>query len=138
MGAGIAMRPPPVPNPAAVVLALLKRAHQVRERSCRPFWFSSVAVGGTLLAAAALGVPTDVLASPWFTRMTPVRALDYAFWATNSVRLGSLFATFAGVTAHIDGPNPSPARRAPSRIASTTADAGRRPKDDARFIPDRA
>ena len=46
------------------------------------------------LAAIAIGVPTDVLPNPWFTRMTPVSTLDTVFWIATSVAVGALAATF--------------------------------------------
>jgi hypothetical protein len=45
------------------------------------------------LAALALGIPTDVLPNPWFTRMTPVRTLDLVLWPLTSIALGALLAT---------------------------------------------
>lgn len=49
----------------------------------------------TLLVGALVGIPTDVLPNPWFTRMTPVRTLDLILWPITSVVLGALLATFA-------------------------------------------
>lgn len=46
------------------------------------------------LASVLIGVPTDVLPNPWFTRMTPIRTFDYVFWVTNSVLTGVLLATY--------------------------------------------
>lgn len=52
------------------------------------------AVVGIVLASVLIGVPTDVLPNPWFTRMTPIRVFDYLFWVTNSVLTGVLLATY--------------------------------------------
>ncbi len=49
----------------------------------------------TALAALLIGIPTDVLPNPWFTRMTPVRATDAILWPLTSVAVGALLATFA-------------------------------------------
>ena len=49
----------------------------------------------TAVAAAATGLPTDVLPNPLFTRMTPVRPLDLVVWPLLSVLLGALLATYA-------------------------------------------
>ena len=49
----------------------------------------------TSLVGIAVGIPTDVLPNPWFTRMTPVRTLDLILWPLTSVVLGALLATFA-------------------------------------------
>ena len=48
----------------------------------------------TALCGVAIGVPTDVLPNPWFTRMTPVRPLDLVLWPLTSIVLGALLATF--------------------------------------------
>ena len=48
----------------------------------------------TLLVGVAIGIPTDVLPNPWFTRMTPVRTLDLILWPLTSVVLGALLATY--------------------------------------------
>ena len=47
----------------------------------------------TTLCTVAIGVPTDVLPNPWFTRMTPVRPLDLVLWPLTSIVLGALLAT---------------------------------------------
>jgi hypothetical protein len=48
----------------------------------------------TAIAALAIGIPTDVLPNPWFTRMTPVRTLDVLLWPLTSLAVGALAATF--------------------------------------------
>ena len=48
----------------------------------------------TALCSLAIGIPTDVLPNPWFTRMTPVRPLDLILWPLTSIVLGALLATF--------------------------------------------
>ncbi|SEH16276.1 hypothetical protein [Thermoleophilum album] len=52
------------------------------------------AVPATVLAAAAIGIPTDVLPNPWFDRMTAVRTLDLVLWPILSAALGVLIATY--------------------------------------------
>lgn len=49
----------------------------------------------TALAALLIGIPTDVLPNPWFTRMTPVRVTDVILWPLTSIAVGALVATFA-------------------------------------------
>lgn len=49
----------------------------------------------TALSAVAIGIPTDVIPNPLFTRMTPVRALDIVLLPLLSVALGALMATYA-------------------------------------------
>ena len=53
-----------------------------------------VAVGGAVAALIFISIPTAVLASPLFARMTPVRTQDYVFWALTSILTGLLVATF--------------------------------------------
>ena len=48
----------------------------------------------TLLTALAVGIPTDVIPNPWFTRMTPVRTLDVVLLPLTSIVIGALLATF--------------------------------------------
>ncbi len=50
-------------------------------------------LGATTLVAA--GVPTDVVPTPWFTRMTPVRPQDYAVLALTVALAAALGATYA-------------------------------------------
>lgn len=52
------------------------------------------AVLGTTFVAVAIGVPTDVLPNPWFTRMTPATTSNYIFWVASSVLTGALLATY--------------------------------------------
>ncbi len=56
------------------------------------FWLASAGIAA--LVAILIGVPTDVLANPWFTRMTPVRPQDYVFWPATSILVGMLLATY--------------------------------------------
>lgn len=56
------------------------------------FWALSFVLAGGV--AVVIGVPTDVLPNPWFTRMTPVRGLDYVFWPATSVLVGMLLASY--------------------------------------------
>lgn len=56
------------------------------------FWATTAAA--TLVVALLVGIPTDVLPNRWFTRMTPVRPLDYVIWPATSVLVGMLFASY--------------------------------------------
>ena len=47
-----------------------------------------------MIVAVVTGVPTELIPNPWFTRMTPVRPLDVAFWVILSPLTGVLFATY--------------------------------------------
>lgn len=52
------------------------------------------ALAVSIAVALLIGVPTDVLPNPLFTRMTPVRPLDYVFWPATSVLVGMLLASY--------------------------------------------
>lgn len=58
----------------------------------RRFWVH--AAGASALTAFLIGLPTDVLPNPWFTRMTPVGPVDYVFWPLISLLTGALLATY--------------------------------------------
>ena len=58
----------------------------------RPIGFGLVAALVSLLSQA---IPTAVLPSPFFSRMTPVRLQDYVFLISTSLLIGLIFATFA-------------------------------------------
>lgn len=48
-----------------------------------------------VVIAIVIGVPTDVVANPWFTRMTPVVPLDYVFLVATSAITGAVIASAA-------------------------------------------
>ena len=62
----------------------------------------AVAVAVALLAALVIGVPTGVVPSPFYTRMTPVLWWNYPVWIASSVLEGLLVATYVRV-----GPRPT-------------------------------
>ena len=53
-----------------------------------------VAVAATIAVAIVVGVPTRIIPTPLFTRMTPVRWWDYPFWIVSSVLAGAIVATY--------------------------------------------
>lgn len=55
-----------------------------------------IAVGAILAVAVALviGIPTGIVETPWYTRMTPVLWWNYPVWAVSSVLTGALIATY--------------------------------------------
>lgn len=55
-------------------------------------WLVAAATG--LFAALVMGVPTGVLQTPFYTRMTPVRWWDYPVWAISAVLVGLTAATY--------------------------------------------
>ncbi len=50
---------------------------------------------GTAAGALVVGVPTDIIDTPLFTRMTPVRWWDYPLWLSTSALTGALLATYS-------------------------------------------
>lgn len=52
----------------------------------------SVAVGG--LTALAIGIPTGVIETDWYSRMTPVLWWNYPAWVMSSTMTGALAATY--------------------------------------------
>ena len=56
----------------------------------------AAAVGATL-AALVIGVPTGVVPTSFYTRMTPVTWWDYPVWAVSAVLIGLIVATYVPV-----------------------------------------
>lgn len=54
----------------------------------------AVAAAVAVLAALVIGVPTGVVASPFYTRMTPVLWWNYPVWLVSSLLEGLLVATY--------------------------------------------
>lgn len=57
----------------------------------RFFWSALACILGTALI---LGVPTDIVPNPWFSRMTPAETSNYVFWVGSSLLTGLLVATY--------------------------------------------
>ncbi|WP_342786790.1 hypothetical protein [Streptomyces qinzhouensis] len=74
-----------------------------------------VAAAAAVLAAVVIGVPTGVVPSSLYTRMTPVLWWNYPVWGAGSVLTGLLAATYA------TGPG-----RAPKGAGAAGADPARR------------
>lgn len=53
-------------------------------------------VAGTATVASALvvGIPTGIIATPWYVRMTPVLWWNYPVWAATAVVSGLIVATY--------------------------------------------
>jgi hypothetical protein len=56
-------------------------------------WLTALA--GSVAAALAIGVPTDVVPTPVYTRMTPVQWWNYPVLAASALLLGLAAATYA-------------------------------------------
>jgi hypothetical protein len=59
-----------------------------------PSYAWAVAIGATALALLAIGIPTDVVPNPGFTRMTPVRPADVVYLVLTALLMGALAATY--------------------------------------------
>ena len=55
-------------------------------------WLAAAVV--TVLVALVIGVPTGVIPTPFYTRMTPVLWWNYPVWAISSLLEGLLVATY--------------------------------------------
>lgn len=53
-----------------------------------------VGAGAALTAALAIGIPTGIVSTPWYHRMTPVLWWNYPIWAISAVLTGILIATY--------------------------------------------
>ncbi|MET9955405.1 hypothetical protein ABZ135_28200 [Streptomyces sp. NPDC006339] len=76
----------------------------------------AVAMAVALLTAIVIGVPTGVVPSPLYTRMTPVLWWNYPVWITSSVLEGLLVATYIRV-----GPRPADERAPENRPVTARA-----------------
>lgn len=55
-------------------------------------WFG--AAGAALIVGLLVGIPTGVITTPWYTRMTPVQWWNYPIWAATAVLSGLALATY--------------------------------------------
>jgi hypothetical protein len=58
-------------------------------------WFAAALA--TIATAAAMGIPTGVIRTSFYTRMTPVTWWDYPVWAVSALTIGLLAATYVAV-----------------------------------------
>ena len=61
----------------------------------------AVAVVTAVLAALVIGVPTGVVPTSFYTRMTPVTWWNYPVWAISALLLGLIAATYVRVAAAV-------------------------------------
>jgi len=53
-----------------------------------------VAAAGAAVVWLAIGIPTGLLATPWYTRMTPPTWWSYLVWVATAVMSGLFIATY--------------------------------------------
>jgi hypothetical protein len=83
-----------------------------------------VAVAVTVLAALIIGVPTGVIPTPFYTRMTPVLWWNYPVWAVSSVLEGLLVATYIRIGAPAPAEDTADARPEPHPRTARAVAAG--------------
>lgn len=54
----------------------------------------AIAVAAAVVTAALIGIPTGIIETSWYTRMTPVLWWNYPVWALSSILTGALVATY--------------------------------------------
>ena len=54
----------------------------------------AVGVATAAVVALVIGVPTGIIETPWYTRMTPVLWWNYPVWVLSSIMTGALVATY--------------------------------------------
>jgi hypothetical protein len=59
------------------------------------------AVAGAVAIALAIGLPTEMIPNPWFTRMMPVVWWNYPVWIATAVLGGLLLATYVREDHHL-------------------------------------
>jgi hypothetical protein len=59
------------------------------------------AVAGAVAVALAIGLPTEMIPNPWFTRMMPVVWWNYPVWIATAVLAGLLLATYVREGQHL-------------------------------------
>lgn len=88
-----------------------------------------VALAAAVLTAVLIGVPTAVVPSPLFDRMTPVEWWNIPVLAATSLLAGVLLASYVRITADPADPAAGPADPAAGPAAGSSGEAG---DDDAR------
>lgn len=74
-----------------------------------------VAIATAVLAALVIGVPTGVVSTSFYTRMTPVTWWDYPVWAISALLIGLIAATYV----RVDGSAPAGPDRSRRTVAAT-------------------
>lgn len=60
---------------------------------------------GMVGSALVIGVPTGIIGTPWYTRMTPVLWWNYPVWAVTAVVSGLILATYVRTDTHSARPS---------------------------------
>lgn len=54
----------------------------------------AVGIVAAVVVGLAIGIPTGIIQTPWYTRMTPVLWWNYPVWALSALLSGALAATY--------------------------------------------
>lgn len=73
------------------------------------------------MAALLIGVPTGVISTPFYTRMTPVLWWNYPVWAVTSVLEGLLVATYLRIGTPVPAPGTEAAEAQPRTLRAVGA-----------------
>jgi hypothetical protein len=73
--------------------SLVRRPHAVQ--ACQQCGPAGLGIVGALGTAGLLGIPTDVIANPWFERKVPTRSFEVIVLVTLSLVAGAIAATCA-------------------------------------------
>ncbi len=65
-------------------------------------WFA--VLGAAAVVALLVGIPTGVISTPWYTRMTPVLWWNYPIWAATAALSGLAVATYVRTGNRGDSP----------------------------------
>ena len=84
-------------------------------------WLVALAAG--VAAALLTGIPTGMVETSLFTRMTPVTWWNYPVWAVSSVLAGLIAATYVRAGAGAGAVEPEAADRSRSTAAATVVSA---------------
>ena len=85
-------------------------------------WVVALLVG--VAAALVMGVPTGMIETSFYARMTPVKWWDYPVWAASAILLGLTAATYVRVPGRADEGTPDRAGRAVGATVLTTFAVG--------------
>jgi hypothetical protein len=84
-------------------------------------WAAAVAAG--TLVALATGIPTGIVETSFYTRMTPVTWWNYPVWALSAILAGLTAATYVRVS-RVDAPAPGRPARSLGAVVLTTFAVG--------------
>ena len=61
----------------------------------------AVGLAAAAVTALIIGIPTDLIDTDWFTRMTPILWWNYPAWLTSAALTGAIAATYVNADASV-------------------------------------